>query len=204
MHKHRTALLVMHVQNIMIDDYGGRPILAPLQRALAAARAHDVSVIHVRVGFHEGFAEVNPHNRLIVNIREKVGVTLLDDPIMQFHEAATPLPGEPVITNYRISAFAGSRLELVLRSQGIDTLVLAGISTGGVVLSTALEASDKDYALTVLSDVSGEPDAALHRMMMEKVFPTKGDVLTADEWIAALPASTLSHNEGTTPCPRST
>ncbi|MFN7104625.1 MAG: cysteine hydrolase family protein, partial [Pseudorhizobium sp.] len=53
-------------------------------------------------------------------------------------------------------AFAGSRLELVLRSQGINTLMLTGISTGGVVLSTALEASDKGYAPTVLSDVSGE------------------------------------------------
>lgn len=68
--------------------------------------------------------------------------------------------------------------------------MLTGISTGGVVLSTALEASDKGYAPTVLSDVSGEPDAALHRLLMEKVFPTKGEVLTADEWIATLPAST--------------
>lgn len=92
MAKNRTALPIMHVQNIIMHDYGGRAILAPLQRAIAAAR---VPVIHVRVGFHEGFVEVNPHNNLIVNIREKVGVTLLQDPVMQFHGTATPLPGRP-------------------------------------------------------------------------------------------------------------
>ena len=184
--KSNTALLVMHVQNIMVDGYGGGPILAPLKRAIDAARESGFHVVHVRVAFHEGYAEVNPHNKLIVNIRENVGVSLVDDPKMQIHEAARPLPDEPVITNYRISAFAGSRLELVLRSLGVDTLVLTGISTGGVVLSTALEASDKDYALTVLSDASAELDADLQTVLMEKVFPPKAEVLTADAWIAAL------------------
>jgi nicotinamidase-related amidase len=105
---------------------------------------------------------------------------------MQIHECVLPLEGDPVIVNYRISAFAGSSLELVLRSLGIDTLVLTGISTGGVVLSTLLEASDKDYALTVLSDASAEPDADLQQTLMEKVFPSKAEVQTTDDWISSL------------------
>jgi nicotinamidase-related amidase len=182
----KTALLVMHVQNMMVDGYGGAEIIQPLQRALAAARHNGVRVIYVRVAFTEGYPEVNPHNKLVVAIKEKVGVTLVDDPKTQIHESVRPLEGDPVIVNYRISAFAGSSLELVLRSLGIDSLVLTGISTGGVVLSTLLEASDKDYALTVLSDASAEPDADLQQTLMEKVFPGKAEVQTADDWISSL------------------
>ncbi len=177
----------MHVQNMMVTGYGGAEIIQPLQRAIAAARQNGIRVIYVRVAFTEGYPEVNPHNKLTVAIKEKVGVTLVGDPKTQIHEAVPPLEGEPVITNYRISAFAGSRLELVLRSLGIDTLVLTGISTGGVVLSTLLEASDKDYALTVLSDASAELDADLQQILMEKVFPPKAEVKTTDDWISSLP-----------------
>lgn len=184
--KENTALLVMHVQNMMVPDYGGEAILEPLQRAIAAARDNDLRVIHVRVAFTEGYPEVNPHNKMVVAVKDKVGVSLIDDQKTQIHEAAKPRPGEPVVVNYRISAFAGSRLGLLLRSLGIDTLVLTGISTGGVVLSTALEASDKDFALTILSDACAEPDPALQETLMEKVFPAKAEVLTADAWIASL------------------
>ncbi|WP_260600252.1 cysteine hydrolase family protein [Sphingomonas endolithica] len=182
----KTALLIMHVQNMMVADYGGAEIIQPLQQALVAARRNGVRVIYVRVAFTDGYPEVNPHNKLIVAIKEKVGVTLVDDPKMQIHEGVRPLEGEPVIVNYRISAFAGSSLELVLRSLDIDTLVLTGISTGGVVLSTLLEASDKDYVLTVLSDASAELDADLQHTLMEKVFPSKAKVQTTDDWISSL------------------
>ncbi len=184
----KTALLVMHVQNMMIADYGGAEIIQPLQRAIAAARENGIRVVYVRVAFTEGYPEVNPHNKMVVTVKEKVGVTLVDDEKTQIYEAVRPNPGELVTVNYRISAFAGSSLELLLRSLSVDSLVLTGISTGGVVLSTLLEASDKDYALTVLSDASAEPDPDLQKMLMEKVFPLHATVLKADEWIRKLPA----------------
>jgi len=61
-------------------------------------------------------------------------------------------------------------------------MVLTGIATSGVVLSTVREASDKDYQLTVLADACGDGDEEVHRVLVEKVFPRQADVLTTDEW----------------------
>jgi isochorismate hydrolase len=63
-----------------------------------------------------------------------------------------PAPAEPIVIKRRVSAFAGSDLDLLLRARDIDTLVLTGIAPNGVVLSTLRQAADLDYRLIVLSD----------------------------------------------------
>ena len=93
------------------------------------------------------------------------------------------------MTKLRVSAFAGSDLEVILRSRMIDTLILTGIATSGVVLSTLLEAADKDYGIVVLSDaclLDAAPE--VHRVLIEKLFPRRADVLTVDEWAGTLPS----------------
>jgi nicotinamidase-related amidase len=64
----------------------------------------------------------------------------------------------------------------------IDHLVLAGISTSGVVLSTVREAADLDYRLTVLADLCRDSDDELHRVLIEKVFPRHGEVIDSADW----------------------
>ena len=81
--------------------------------------------------------------------------------------------------------------KIILRSRQIDTLVLSGISTSGVILSTLREAADKDYGLIVLSDACLDADPEVHWVLMEKVFPRQADVLTVDEWMAILTAARL-------------
>jgi hypothetical protein len=66
------------------------------------------------------------------------------------------------------------------------TLILGGIATSGVVLSTLREAADKDFALTVLSDACLDADPEVHRVLMEKVFPRQANVLTVDAWTDTL------------------
>ena len=89
-----------------------------------------------------------------------------------------------MVTKKRVSAFSGSDLQLVLRSLGIDALVLTGIATSGVVLSTLREAADLDYVLTVLRDGCIDRDEEVHRVLMDKVFPRQASVVLAGEWIA--------------------
>ena len=72
---------------------------------------------------------------------------------------------------------------MVLRAQGVTQLVLTGIATSGVVLSTLRQAADMDYGLTVLRDGCADADPEVHRVLLDKVFPRQADVLTADEWI---------------------
>jgi len=102
------------------------------------------------------------------------------------HAALTPGPGEPVIVKRRVSAFTGSDLDVLLRGAGADTLILAGLSTSGVVLSTVRQAADLDYRLTVLADACADRDEEVHRVLTEKVFPRQALVTTTDEWIASL------------------
>jgi nicotinamidase-related amidase len=74
---------------------------------------------------------------------------------------------------------------VLLRANDIRHLVLCGIATSGVVLSTLREAADKDYALTVLSDLCADRDPEVHRVLLEKVFPRQATVVTAGQWMAA-------------------
>ncbi len=79
-----------------------------------------------------------------------------------------------------------SDLEEVLRAQGITHLVLCGIATSGVVLSTLREAADKDYILTVLSDCCEDSDEEVQRVLISRVFPGQAEVVTIEEWSATL------------------
>ncbi|AFM43020.1 nicotinamidase-like amidase [Desulfosporosinus acidiphilus SJ4] len=183
---HKSALLVMDVQNGIVSRIAeDEKSLLPFQKAVEAARIHTIPIIFVRVAFSEGYPEINPHNKAFSALSQAQGMTISDIGT-QIHESLHPEPSEPVVTKFRVSAFAGSNLEVILRSRQIDTLILSGISTSGVVLSTLREAADKDYALQVLSDACLDPDPEVHRILTEKVFPRQADVLTVDNWIHSL------------------
>jgi nicotinamidase-related amidase len=109
-----------------------------------------------------------------------------DHPATQVHEALEPRPDEPVVVKRRVSAFSGSDLDVLLRAAGAGTLVLAGIATSGVVLSTLRQAADLDYRLVVLSDACADRDPEVHRVLLEKVFPRQALVTETDEWIQSL------------------
>jgi nicotinamidase-related amidase len=91
-----------------------------------------------------------------------------------------------VVTKRRVSAFSGSDLDVVLRAAEVDTIVLTGIATSGVVLSTAREAADRDFSLVVLSDGCLDADPEVHRVLTEKIFPRQADVMTVADWVAAI------------------
>lgn len=180
----RTALLVMDMQNGIVSRFGPEDLF-PVQKAVEAAREHAIPVIYVRIAFREGYPELNPRNRSSARIPQYGGM-ITTDTGTQIHESVKPEPGEPIVTKFRVSAFSGSDLEIILRSRQIDTLILSGVATSGVVLSTLREAADRDYALTVLSDACVDGDPEVHRVLVEKVFPRQADVLTVEAWIDSL------------------
>jgi nicotinamidase-related amidase len=185
-HRDKTALLVMDVQNGIVSRFAENgKVMLPFQKAVEAARRHTIPVIFVRVAFREGYPEISPRNKSFSAISGFGGMTV-SDTATQIHESVQPQPDEPVVTKLRVSAFAGSDLEVILRSRQIDTLILSGITTSGVVLSTLREAADKDFKLTVLSDACLDADPEVHRVLTEKVFPRQADVLTVDAWIDSL------------------
>lgn len=180
------ALLVMDVQKGIVERFAAGPeAMAPFARAVAAARDASLPVIFVRVAFREGYPEVSDRNKSFSTLPARGGMTHADAST-QIDHAVAPRPDEPIVTKLRVSAFAGSDLEVLLRARRIDTLVLSGIATSGVVLSTLREAADRDYRLVVLSDACLDGDPEVHRVLTEKIFPRQADVTTVDEWAAAL------------------
>ena len=186
-----SALLVMDVQQGVVDRYSrSDAVLDRLTRAVAVAREAGVPVMFVRVGFRPGFPEVSPANRSFRAIAEAAGESFTEDsPAAQVHPALAPGPDEPVVLKKSVSAFTGSDLEVLLRSGRVTHLVLTGIATSGVVLSTVREAADRDYELTVLADACADADDEVHRILIEKVFPRQALVMTVEEWETALKSS---------------
>lgn len=168
----------------MLPD--SQPLLQNLGKAITAARSAQIPVIFVVVGFRKGIPEITAGttNKSFAAIKS-AGYPGIEEPI-QIDPAIAPQPGEMVVTKRRVSAFAGSDLEVILRGHKIEHLVLAGIATSGVVLSTLREAADKDYRLSVLSDGCADRDPEVHRVLLDKVFPRQADVLTTAEWAAGL------------------
>lgn len=73
---------------------------------------------------------------------------------------------------------------MILRANQIQHLVLTGVATSGVVLSTLREAADKDFQLTVLKDACADRDEEVHRILTEKVFVRhrQAEVKNVSDW----------------------
>ncbi|MEU4245599.1 isochorismatase family cysteine hydrolase [Actinoplanes sp. NPDC026619] len=178
----RSALLVLDIQNMVLAGYPDPEYLPRLGAAIGAARAAGHPVIYAVVGFRPDYAEVSTRNKMF-------GRLALAKPQAPPEAAAIPAEvapqhGDIVVTKRRVSAFAGSDLDLVLRAGEIDHLVLTGVATSGVVLSTLREAADRDFRLSVLADGCLDNDPEVHRVLTEKVFPAQAEVTTIARWIA--------------------
>ncbi|KPI08736.1 isochorismatase hydrolase [Actinobacteria bacterium OK074] len=185
----QSALLVMDVQRSVVHRFGAAATeyLPRVRQAVDAARTAGVPVIYVVVSFRPGAQEISESNKMFGHLAQLARGGGLGSPeAFEVHPDVAPEPDEVVVTKKRVSGFAGSDLEMVLRAQGIDTLVLTGIATSGVVLSTLRQASDLDYRLTVLADACLDGDPEVHRVLTEKVFPMQADVVTVAEWAKAL------------------
>ena len=181
-----TALLIMDVQQGIVERFardGG--YLDRLAMAIAAARGAGIPVTYVTVAFRPGYPEVSERNKTFSAIAG-TGRFTDGDPGMQIPAVIAPAPGEVTVTKRRVSAFTGSDLEVLLRARGTSHLVLAGIATSGVVLSTLRQAADLDYQLTVLSDGCLDADPDVHQILLGKVFPRQAEVTAIAAWADGL------------------
>ncbi len=183
MENNKTALLVMDMQMGILARLPeqGAEILRHVAGAISIAREKDIPVIFVRVGFRKGLPEISAQNKMFSAVKNQLISADLDT-FMQIHSGLGMVEDDLIVNKKRVSAFSGSDLEMILRAQNISNLVLTGIATSGVVLSTLREAFDKDYQLTVLSDGCADADEEMHQFLIQKLFPKQGDVMTIDDW----------------------
>jgi nicotinamidase-related amidase len=192
----RSAVLCMDYQSAIVSIYAGNQQEELVSRAasvLAQARSYGMAVIHVQVGFRPNLPEISPRNLLLSTIKSSPKhQQLFQGAAGAIHPTVAPEGNDIVITKHRVSAFAGTDLEIILRANEIDTLILFGIATSGVVLSTVLQAADADYRLFVIKDCCADLDQELHACLVHKLLVRQAGVVTADEFVEALGAMQTS------------
>ncbi|MBU66631.1 MAG: cysteine hydrolase [Cupriavidus sp.] len=179
----QTALLIMHYQtDIMALFPDVAPVLLANTRKLCdAARARGVSVYFAKIHFSPGYPEVSPLNKNGQGIRQ-LG-RFVDDRISPELE---PQASEPVIVAHRASVFFGTDLQVRLSAQGIDTLIMAGIASTGVVLSSLAYASDADFRLFTVKDCCYDPDRIVHDHLFSTAFESRSTVLSLPQALALM------------------
>jgi nicotinamidase-related amidase len=182
----RSAVLSMDYQTSIVSIYAkdSESLLAKVGSVLRRARNSGMCLIHVQVGFRPNLPEVSPRNALLHAIKTSTKhQQLFEGSAGAIHPAVAPEGDDIVVTKHRVSAFTGTDLDMILRAKDIDTLILFGIATSGVVLSTVLHAADTDYRLVVIKDCCADLDAEVHACLVEKVFPRYAAVVSASEFL---------------------
>ncbi len=183
-----TALIIGDVQTGIVEAFPWtESVLQPLAALLPLARKKGAPVIYVRAALRLDRAEVpsrNPNATWMFNsgdlFQEASAATSI-------HHDIAPMSSEAVITKRRGSAFTGTDLEAILRARGVTDIALAGVATSGVVLATLIDATERDYAVTVLRDGCADAETDVHDFLMSRVFPGRGaQVVNCRDWIEGL------------------
>jgi nicotinamidase-related amidase len=181
----RSALLVMDYQPGIVGRVADADAL--LDRAaylVSAARAAGVTVGHVRVAFtDDDYDAVPAHSSFAAYANDPQARTSMhaNSPNTQPHQRLAPIEGDIRVRKTRVGPFTTTDLREQLSARHIDTLLLAGVSTSGVVLSTVRQAVDHDFQVVVVADACADTDEEVHRVLTTKVFPRQADVLTVAE-----------------------
>jgi nicotinamidase-related amidase len=178
---HHTALLVMDYQaGIVAQLPDTEALLERVTTAIDKTRGRGGHVGWVRVAFTDADFDAIPPTSIFAARTggERRAVFHADAAATQIHEQLKPLPGDITVRKTRVGAFSTTDLEQQLRARNVTTLVLAGLSTSGVVLSTVREAMDRDYQTVVLRDACADRDPDMHSFLTEKLFPSHNQVTT--------------------------
>jgi nicotinamidase-related amidase len=146
------ALLVMDVQVSIVSGINLPATFLPLLSKTITIAPSSIKVIYVTANFRPGHPEIVSSNP-VFSVARKSNSFLVGAPETLIEPSIAPVEGEIIVEKKRGSAFACSGLDIILRSLGIRILVLAGVSTAGMVLSTFCDATDRDFEIVVLEDL---------------------------------------------------
>lgn len=175
----KSVLMVCDFQLGVADAAFAAQAINGAAAALKVARSNGMLVAFTKVTLRAGYPDVSSSNQVFEPVKQE---NLLPAAQSKLVPALQPLSGELLIDKDRFSAFSGSDLQDILRSQNINHLVMAGVETSGVVLSTFCAAADQDYSMTILSDACADKTASLHGELMSHLFPRSAQVVTVDTW----------------------
>ncbi|RFA14601.1 isochorismatase [Subtercola boreus] len=149
---------------------------------LSAAREAGIPVIHTRVSFTEGGSDGGFFFQKVGALAHFVGDTSLGELVPEL----APRPTEPVLVKQYASAFFGTSLSSTLTSQGIDTLIIMGVSTSGCIRATAVDAIQHGFLPVVVRDGVGDRADGPHEASLYDIQAKYGEVRSSTEVLAYL------------------
>ena len=180
----RTALLVMDYQTDFVPRLpDNRALLDRVNAAVTEVRTRGGHIAWVRIGFDDTDFDAIPPTSLMARFSspDRRAELHADAPNTQVHDSLSPQPHDITVRKTRVGAFTTTDLEQQLRDRAVTTLILAGINTSGVVLSTVREAMDRDYRIVVLNDASADPDPDTHAFLVNKIFARFATVIDVND-----------------------
>ncbi|WP_222566203.1 cysteine hydrolase family protein [Novilysobacter antarcticus] len=167
----RTAVIVIDMQRDFCSPHGAfaragidiaanQGIVAPANAFVGQLRAFGVQVVWIK-------QLASPHHmspaigRRLRRAPERLDLCRHGSAGAELAEGLQVEASDAIVEKYRYSAFFGSSLDQVLRSGGVQTVVLIGTAANGCVDSTARDAAQLDYDVVIAEDLTGYTDAAL-------------------------------------------
>lgn len=181
-----TVLVNIDLQNCFVDNANrGREVVDRINRLAAVCRNAGILVIHTRHVVRPNHSNIGILGQLVPKVRDG----MLDDgsESAAFHADLQVDPTDVLLTKPRFGAFYGTDLEVILRSRGIDSVIITGITTDVCCDTTAREANARDFKVFFLSDAtttSRPPES--QRVTLELISALFGQVLTTEAMIAKI------------------
>jgi ureidoacrylate peracid hydrolase len=191
-----TALLVVDVQNDFCHNQGVfskyksvtldhvEQAVSNLSALIEKCREFDLPIIFVRT-IHSAWTDSPSWLKRLEGAGEKMPICRPDSWGSNFYNVA-PKEGDCTVTKHRYSAFIGTDLDLILRSKGLENILVAGVATNVCVESTARDGYHRDYNVILIEDCCGAYDKAEHAATLNNISKFFGVVTSSETLIAAL------------------
>jgi nicotinamidase-related amidase len=183
----RTALFLLDLQTMYAEmDPSFDALMTHTASIIKAARSKGITIAHCRVAFDESevanVPDTNPTFSRLKHNPSRAATFSITSPEAAFHPAVAPEDGDIVVRKNRVGPFfnAPQDVHAIFKERGIDTLLLGGISTGGAVAATVVQAADLDYRLFVVEDACLDSNKKTHEFLLE-FFTKRATVIKSEE-----------------------